>query len=77
MWSHERTKLIEIDWYFVNEKLQQNVISIGYMKTREQLENIVTETQIGTQIDYIYAKLDMINICASTLGECYIVNVRL
>ena len=32
---HERIKHIEIDCHFVREKIQFNLISIGYIKTRE------------------------------------------
>ena len=32
---HERIKHIEIDCHFVREKIQLNLISIGYVKTGE------------------------------------------
>ena len=32
---HERIKHIEIDCHFVREKIEFNLISIGYIKTRE------------------------------------------
>ena len=32
---HERTKHIEIDYHFVREKIQLDLISIGYVKTGE------------------------------------------
>ena len=34
---HEWTKHIEIDCYFVREKIQLGLISTGYVKTEEQL----------------------------------------
>ena len=40
---HERIKHIEIDCYFVHEKIQFSLISIGYVKTGEQLDDIFTK----------------------------------
>ena len=37
---HEHTKHIEIDCHFVRENIQLRLIPIGYVKTREQLEDI-------------------------------------
>ena len=44
---HERTKHIEIDCYFVHEKIQLDLISIGYVKTGEQLGDIFTKALNG------------------------------
>ena len=63
---HERTKHIEIDCHFVCEKIQLRLISTGYVKTREQLEDIFKKPFSGDQVSYLCNKLGMINIYAPT-----------
>ena len=63
---HEQTKRIEIDCYFVNEKIQLGLISIGYVKIRERLGDIFTKALSRDQVSYLCNKLGMINIYAPT-----------
>ncbi|RVW36659.1 Retrovirus-related Pol polyprotein from transposon RE1 [Vitis vinifera] len=61
---HERTKHIEVDCHFIREKIEENLVSIGYVKTGEQLGDIFTKALNGTRVEYFCNKLGMINIYA-------------
>eukprot|EP00261_Vitis_vinifera_P037237 XP_019078480.1 PREDICTED: uncharacterized protein LOC109123382 [Vitis vinifera] len=61
---HERTKHIEVDCHCIREKIEENLVSTGYVKTGEQLGDIFTKALNGTQVDYFCNKLGMINIYA-------------
>ena len=63
---HERTKHIEINCHFVREKIQLTMISTGYVKTREQFDDIFTKALSGDWVSYLCNKLGMINIYAPT-----------
>ncbi|KAA0054264.1 putative mitochondrial protein [Cucumis melo var. makuwa] len=66
---HERTKHIEVDCHFIREKIHDGLVSIRYLKTREQLGDILIKAVNGAKIRYLCNKLDMINIFASTQGR--------
>lgn len=41
---HERTKHIEIDYYFIREQINVEVVKTIYVKSSEQLANIFTRS---------------------------------
>ncbi|KAK3040300.1 hypothetical protein RJ639_028215 [Escallonia herrerae] len=61
---HERAKHIEVDCHFIRKKIQENLISTSYVKTGEQLGDILTKSLNGTRVEYLCNKLGMINIYA-------------
>ena len=56
---HERTKNIEINCHFVHEKIKLGLISIGYVKSGEQLRDIfakpLSEDQVSEMTAHTYA----------------------
>jgi hypothetical protein len=40
---HAKTKYIDIQYHFVREKIQEGIISLNYIPTKEQLANILTK----------------------------------
>ena len=63
---HEQIKHIEIDYNFVHKKIQMGLISIGYVRSTEQLGDIFTKALRGDRVSYFCNKLSMINIYAPT-----------
>ena len=56
---HEQRKYIEVDFHFIREKIQERLVSTRYMKTGEQLGDILTKVVNGTRISYLCNKLVM------------------
>jgi len=61
---HKRTKHIEIDCHFVQEKITSGDIKTEFVNSNDQLADIFTKSLRGPKIDYICNKLGTYNLYA-------------
>jgi hypothetical protein len=61
---HERTKHIEVDCHFIREKIISGIIKTSFIRSNDQLADMLTKSLRGPRIDYICNKLDASDIYA-------------
>ena len=57
---------MEIDRHFIKENIDQHVIEVDYIATREQLADILTKAIPRDQFEFFVSKLRMIDIHSPT-----------
>ena len=62
---HDRTKHVEIDRYFIKEKVENGEFLLQYPPTKLQTTNILTKALPRQHFDSLISKLGMINIHSS------------
>lgn len=58
--QHARTKHIEIDLYFVREKVQRGQLTVKHVSTNEQIADILTKPVGHSQFDHLRTKLRVV-----------------
>jgi hypothetical protein len=64
--QHDRTKHVEIDRYFIKEKLDQKIICFPFVNSANQLADVLTKTVSNKDFYRMIGKLGMIDIYAPT-----------
>jgi len=62
--QHDRTKHVEIDRNFIYEKLQEKIVEVSYVKTIQQLADILTKAVASQAFHDSLGKLGMSDIYA-------------
>ena len=57
---HERTKLIELDYHFVREKLMAGLISLHHVPTKQQLADVLTKPLTGALHKDLISKMGVL-----------------
>ena len=64
--QHDHTKHVEVDRYFIKENLDQKIIQLPFIRSEDQLADILTKAVSGRVFYDAIDKLDMINIYSPT-----------
>jgi hypothetical protein len=59
---HDRSKHIEIKYYFVCDKVQEGEVKLQYISTDEQVENILTKPLSRIKFAYLRDKMGLVEI---------------
>ena len=68
--QHDRTKHVEIDRHFIKEKLEGGIIEFPFVRSEEQLADILTKAVNPKSFREILAKLNIGDTVAQLEGEC-------
>ena len=60
--QHDRTKHVEIDRHFIKEKLNSGSICTPFVKSGEQLADVLTKSLASRSFHFILSKLGMRDI---------------
>ena len=67
--QYDRTKHVEIDSHFIKKKLRESLICTPFVKTRDQLADILTKGIVSRLFYHILSKMGMRDIFASAWEE--------
>lgn len=64
--QHDRTKHVEVDWHFIKENLEEQIICFPFVKSEDQLADILTKAVSSKEFYNSLDKLRMRDLYAST-----------
>ena len=59
---HDRTKHIEIDRHFISEKVNNGIVQLSYIPTKQQIADVLTKALTRVSFDELNSKLGLYNI---------------
>ena len=59
---HDRIKHVEVDCHFVKEKIENGVLIISYVPTKEQVADVLTKGLARSNFEHMIGKLGMLDI---------------
>ena len=57
--QHDRTKHVEIDRLFIKEKLEKKIVSLSFVRSKDQLVDILTKVVTSESFEKTLCKLDI------------------
>ena len=60
--QHDRTKHVEIDWHFIQEKIDEGVICTPFVASKSQLADVFTKASPSNIYSPLIDKLGMLDI---------------
>ena len=63
---HDRTKHVEIDRHFIEEKIQEGVICMTYVPTSKQAANLLRKGLVKLSFEKLVDKLGLFNLFSPT-----------
>ena len=68
--QHDRTKHVEVDRHFIKEKLEAGVIEFPFVRSEEQLADILTKAVNPKMFKEVLGKLNIGHTVVQLEGEC-------
>ena len=68
--QHDRTKYIEVDLHFIKENLESGIISLPFVKSSDQLADVLTKAVPGPFFREVFRKLSVEDSITQLEGEC-------
>ena len=68
--QHDRTKHVEIDRHFIKEKIEEGIIEFPFVRSGDQLADILTKAVGARNFAEVLGKLDIGNPVNQLEGEC-------
>ncbi|BFG15844.1 hypothetical protein CerSpe_021180 [Prunus speciosa] len=64
--QHDRTKHVEVDRHFIKEKIEKKIIRLPFIKSEDQLADILTKAVCGKVFHDSLTKLGICDVYAPT-----------